>query len=116
VSADSYSDITAAVTRAQEAELEDSARSVLGEVRTAYFSSTELEDSARSVLGEVRTAYFSSTGLQQLTGVPASTWRYWAINGIGPRSFKLGRRRVWRKTDVLAWIEQQDVVTGTGGA
>ena len=49
----------------------------------------------------------TSTGLEQLTGDPASTWRYWAINDTGPRSFKIGRLRVWRRTDVLAWIAQR---------
>ena len=76
----------------------------------------ELEDSARAVLVKVQTDYLTSTGLEQLTGVPASTWRYWAINDTGPRSFKIGRRRVWRRTDVLAWIAQQDAATGAGGA
>ncbi len=87
-------DIAVAITRAQSAEL---------------------EESARAVLGEVHADYLGSTGLEQLTGIPASTWRYWAINDTGPRSFKLGRRRVWRRTDVVAWIEQQDAATGTGG-
>jgi prophage regulatory protein len=94
VSGDSYPDIAAAVTEAQRAEV---------------------EDSARAVPGEVRMDYLSSTGLQQLTSIPASTWRYWAINDTGPPSFKIGRRRVWRKTDVLAWIAQQDAATGAGG-
>nr|WP_139333293.1 helix-turn-helix domain-containing protein [Mycobacterium sp. SP-6446] len=53
--------------------------------------------------------------MQQLTGIPASTWRYWATIDSGPRSFKIGRRRVWRRTDVLAWIAQQDAATGAGG-
>lgn len=92
---DSCPDIAAAITQAQRAEL---------------------EDSARAVLVEVQTDYLTSTGLEQLTGVPASTWRYWAINDTGPRSFKIGRRRVWRRTDVLAWIAQQDAATGAGGA
>ena len=77
--------------------------------------SAELEDSARAVLGKVQTDYLSSTGLEQLTGIPASTWRYWAINDTGPRSFKIGRRRVWRRIDVLSWIAQQDAATGVGG-
>ncbi len=94
VSADSYPDIAAAVTEAQRAEL---------------------EDSARAGLLQVRTDYLSSTGLQQMTGIPASTWRYWAINDMGPRSFKIGRRRVWRRADVLMWIAQQDAATGVGG-
>jgi prophage regulatory protein len=92
---DSCPDIAAAVTEAQ---------------------SKQWEDSAHAVLGEVQTDFFSSTGLEQLTGIPASTWRYWAINDTGPRSFKIGRRRVWRRTDVLAWIAQQDAATGAGGA
>jgi predicted DNA-binding transcriptional regulator AlpA len=45
--------------------------------------------------------------LQELTGIKASTWRYWAMRGTGPASFKLGRRRVWKRSDVLAWIEEQ---------
>ncbi len=42
-----------------------------------------------------------------ITGIPPSTFRYWASIGQGPPSFKLGRRRVWRRAVVLAWIEQQ---------
>ncbi len=54
--------------------------------------------------------------LETATGTKASTWRYWASIGKGPASFKLGRRRVWRKTDVAAWIAEQQAATGTGGA
>lgn len=61
--------------------------------------------------------YLSSVNLEQLTGIPASTWRYWAHIGCGPPSFKLGRRRVWRRSEVVAWIaEQEGVVTGGGDA
>lgn len=95
MSTDSYPHIAAAAAEAQRAEL---------------------QNSARAALGADRTDYLSSTALQQLTGIPASTWRYWAINDTGPRSFKIGRRRVWRRTDVLAWIAQQDAATGVGGA
>lgn len=51
--------------------------------------------------------YLSSVQLEELTGTKASTWRYWAAKGEGPDSFKLGRRRVWRKSDVLQWIAEQ---------
>jgi prophage regulatory protein len=54
--------------------------------------------------------------LEKLTGTKASTWRYWASIGTGPASFKLGRRRVWRKSDVMAWIAQQQIATGLGGS
>jgi prophage regulatory protein len=49
--------------------------------------------------------------LEALTGTRASTWRYWAYNGCGPASFKLGKRRVWLKSDVLAWIADQRAAT-----
>jgi predicted DNA-binding transcriptional regulator AlpA len=52
--------------------------------------------------------YLDSLDLEQLTGTPASTWRYWAHIGTGPASFKLGRRRVWKRSTVLAWLESQE--------
>lgn len=57
-----------------------------------------------------------SLAMEKLTNIPASTWRYWAVNKMGPRSFKLGRRRVWRKSEVLDWIAAQEAATGVGGA
>lgn len=52
--------------------------------------------------------YLDSVNLEQLTGTPASTWRYWAHIGSGPPSFKIGRRRVWKKTTVLQWLADQE--------
>ena len=59
--------------------------------------------------------FFSSTDLEKLTGIKASTWRYWASIGTGPASFKLGKRRVWRKSDVMAWIAEQQVAADPSG-
>lgn len=70
-----------------------------------------LEGCAQNVATEIADA----RDLEKLTGTKASTWRYWAMLGVGPASFKLGRRRVWRMADVLAWIAQQEAQTGTGG-
>lgn len=52
-----------------------------------------------------------SLELEELTGTKASTWRYWASIGQGPQSFKLGRRRVWKRAEVLAWIAEQEVAS-----
>jgi prophage regulatory protein len=49
--------------------------------------------------------FLNSTDLEQLTGTPASTWRYWAHIGSGPESFKIGRRRVWKRSTAMAWLE-----------
>jgi predicted DNA-binding transcriptional regulator AlpA len=52
--------------------------------------------------------FWDSLDLEGFTGTKASTWRYWAITGQGPESFKLGRRRVWKRSTVLAWLEAQE--------
>jgi prophage regulatory protein len=51
--------------------------------------------------------YLSSAELEAMTGTPASTWRWWAHTGQGPASFKLGRRRVWKRALVEEWIDAQ---------
>ena len=38
---------------------------------------------------------------------PAATVRYWVHRGEGPRSFKIGRRRMFRRQDVDAWLMGQ---------
>jgi hypothetical protein len=83
------------------------------EIAAAVTEAQEIDLIVSPALGAVD--YLGSVGLERLTGIPASTWRYWAINDTGPHSFKLGRRRVWRRVDVLAWIAEQDLATGAGG-
>jgi prophage regulatory protein len=60
--------------------------------------------------------YLGSVDLEALTGTKASTWRYWASIGEGPASFKLGRRRVWKKSAVLAWLAEQEVAADPSGS
>ncbi|HME16660.1 MAG TPA: helix-turn-helix domain-containing protein [Mycobacterium sp.] len=55
--------------------------------------------------------YMDSVDLEEMTGTPASTWRYWAHIGSGPASFKLGRRRVWKRSTVLQWLENQEMAS-----
>jgi prophage regulatory protein len=59
----------------------------------------------------VDSEYLDSQDLETLTGTKASTWRYWAMLGEGPASFKLGRRRVWKRSTVLAWLESRESAT-----
>lgn len=55
--------------------------------------------------------FFDADDLEALTGTPASTWRNWARKGYGPARFKIGRRWVWRKATVLAWLEEQEAAS-----
>ena len=54
---------------------------------------------------------FSATNLEDYTGIPAGTWRYYVSTGKGPHSFKLGGKRVWRKSTVDAWIAAAEGVS-----
>lgn len=51
----------------------------------------------------------STAQTSALINVPVTTLRWWRhVGGIGPRSFKLGPRKVaYRRSDVLAWLEAQ---------
>lgn len=50
-----------------------------------------------------------------LTGVPVGTLRYWRHADIGPASFTLGRRVVYRRDEVLRWIREREAATRRGG-
>ncbi len=40
---------------------------------------------------------------------PAATLRYWRHLGVGPNGFRLGRRVMYRREDLVRWVaEQQD--------
>jgi hypothetical protein len=46
--------------------------------------------------------------------VPEGTLRYWRHLGSGPKSFKMGPRRVvYREQDVLEWVDAQYAERGT---
>lgn len=39
--------------------------------------------------------------------VPLATLRFWRAKGTGPKSFRMGRRVMYKREDVEAWIEAQ---------
>ena len=41
----------------------------------------------------------------ELLRAPVATLRYWRHLGTGPRSFRLGRRVLYRRDDLHAWID-----------
>jgi DNA-binding transcriptional MerR regulator len=44
----------------------------------------------------------------EITRAPASTVRYWRHLGVGPHSFRVGRRVVYRRCEVTAWLLEQE--------
>jgi excisionase family DNA binding protein len=51
------------------------------------------------------------TEAAELLRAPVATLRYWRHLGTGPRSFRLGRRVLYRSDDVRSWIETQRSMT-----
>jgi excisionase family DNA binding protein len=43
----------------------------------------------------------------ELLRAPVATLRYWRHRGTGPRSFRLGRRVLYRRDDLRAYIDSQ---------
>lgn len=52
----------------------------------------------------------STEEVSEMTTIPAATLRFWRHrnDGTGPRSFRLGPRKVvYKRSDVEAWLEAQ---------
>ena len=43
----------------------------------------------------------------KLLRAPVATLRYWRHQGTGPHRFRLGRRVLYRREDLHAWIDTQ---------
>jgi predicted DNA-binding transcriptional regulator AlpA len=43
----------------------------------------------------------------EMMRTPVATLAYWRHVGTGPRSAKIGRRVVYRESDVRAWLDAQ---------
>ncbi|MDO3315704.1 Helix-turn-helix domain [Mycobacteroides abscessus subsp. abscessus] len=50
-----------------------------------------------------------------ITGLPPATLRYYRHMGRGPASFKLGRRVVYRRSELERWLAEQEAATTRGG-
>jgi predicted DNA-binding transcriptional regulator AlpA len=58
----------------------------------------------------------TANDVAELTRSPVSTVRYWRYRGTGPRSFRIGKRIVYRRIDVQTWLTDQlenDKIGGT---
>ena len=51
------------------------------------------------------------TEAAELVRAPVAALRYWRHLGTGPRSFRLGRRVLYRRDDLHDWIAQQRAET-----
>ena len=52
------------------------------------------------------------TEAAEILRAPVATLRYWRHLGTGPRSFRLGRRVLYRRDDLHTWIDAQHDLAG----
>jgi predicted DNA-binding transcriptional regulator AlpA len=44
--------------------------------------------------------------LSTVIGAPVATLRHWRLTGYGPKSAKIGRRVLYRRSDVESWLDR----------
>jgi excisionase family DNA binding protein len=59
--------------------------------------------------------YLTTVEVAELLRTPAETLRYWRAAGKGPKSFKMGRRVLYARTDVERCIEDARGEAKAGG-
>lgn len=47
--------------------------------------------------------------------IPVATLRYWRCQDLGPESFAIGRRVLYRREALEQWISEQEASTRRGG-
>ncbi|MEV5832820.1 helix-turn-helix domain-containing protein [Nocardia sp. NPDC052112] len=62
-----------------------------------------------------RDDWLTTAELAQEYKFTIGTLRYWRHIGYGPACFALGRKIFYRRTDVEAWITEQEQQTRRGG-
>jgi predicted DNA-binding transcriptional regulator AlpA len=57
---------------------------------------------------DISTELLTTAEVALITRAPAATVRYWRYLGTGPRSFRLGKRVVYRRHDVEQWLSERE--------
>jgi hypothetical protein len=55
--------------------------------------------------------YLTTEEVAESTRSPASTERYWRHLGVGPASFRVRRRVLYLRSEVLKWLAEQEAAS-----
>lgn len=64
----------------------------------------------------VANEHMTTQEVAELLRAPVETVRYWRHVSRGPRSFKVGRRVLYRRADVERWLDEQYEASSAGDA
>lgn len=53
---------------------------------------------------------------EQFPFLPEATLRYWRHNSQGPASFTIGKKVLYRRSEIERWLAEQEAATTRGGA
>jgi predicted DNA-binding transcriptional regulator AlpA len=65
---------------------------------------------------DVSTELLTTDEVAVITRATVATVRYWRHLGTGPRSFRLGRRVVYRRRDVEQWLSEREIADASAPA
>jgi predicted DNA-binding transcriptional regulator AlpA len=63
-------------------------------------------DSGETAMADENEELLTTAEVALLARAPVSTVRYWRHLGVGPASFRLGRRVLYRRSDVRQWLDE----------
>lgn len=70
-------------------------------------SATPLVEHVKTASAAGAAPYMSTEEFAALVHTSPATIRYWRHVGKGPKAFRLGRRALYDRAEVLAWIEAE---------
>lgn len=59
--------------------------------------------------------FLNTREVSDMTGIPVGTLRFWRHKRQGPESFALGKKVMYRRSEVTRWIAEQEAATRRGG-
>jgi predicted DNA-binding transcriptional regulator AlpA len=65
---------------------------------------------------DISTDLLTTDEVALITRAPVSTVRYWRHLGTGPKSFRLGRRVVYRRHEVEQWLNDREMTDASSTA
>lgn len=85
--------------------------------RSPFHNGNETFIEGRSpLMSQPQTDYFTTQETSELLRRSPETLRYWRARGDGPHWFKIGRRVLYARADVEAFIADARAASRTGGA
>lgn len=58
-------------------------------------------------MNNVESTYMLTAEVAELIRTPVDTLRKWRMNQVGPPAIKVGRKLLYKRSDVVAWLEAQ---------